>query len=616
LKVNRKFIQIVFLAAIFFGLFSPITVHAQTSSLTVEILDKDSRPITQIVDGNRIQLRVTFIETFSIQTPVDFLLDDQVIASCLVPVAETNCTTEFVETLGWFWAKGGVSTRSRRIQAKAGNEAAEIVVDISPRPVVLVHGLISTAEKFNVYINYLESIGLQGYAAGDGQFKGVLKMGDISNPAAPTLTIVQNAAQLDTYIDGVKRSTGAEQVDLLAHSMGGLVSRYYIHELMAEDDVAQLIMLGTPNGGSTCGGLLSSLGFFLPATLELQPGYLNNIFNRQITNTRGVPFHAVAGSFINDPAFSPCSGVPSDSSVSQASVQAVSLHLAGIPALEHNLLVTDEAAFKGLIQPLLQTPADGFAASPAIQPASVPVPGQFTQTYTGHLDKNASTSITIEIDAGVNVASFGLYDSTQSLQISVKGASGKTLELDLDNKGVVITDPETMLYLGYGFETPKPGAWVVTLSTSERTPSTGADYALYARFDGGAKLNAQVDELIPEIGQVLHLSASLEGGQIESALVNILLPNGASQPIQPSFSGNQATAEFIPQQKGLHGIEIMVTGVAADGFRIDRAASLALEAQAAPPSQLRTWAVLLGIITGLILLLALPVTLMIKRRRK
>ncbi len=611
-----KLIQIVLLAAIFFGLFSPIAVHAQTSSLTVEILDKDSHPITQVVDGNRVQLRATFSETVSIQTTADFLLDDQVIASCLVAAGERACATEFVETLGWFWAEGGVSTHSRRIQTKAGNEAGEIVVDISPRPVVLVHGLISTAQKFNVYLGYLESIGLKGYAAGDGQFKGVLNMGDTSNPAAPTLTIAQNAAQLDTYMEGVKRSTGAEQVDLLAHSMGGLVSRYYIHELMTEDDVAQLIMLGTPNGGSACGGLLSSLGFFLPSTLELQPSYLREIFNQQITNTRGVPFHAVAGSFINDPAFSPCSGVPSDSSVSQASVEAISLHLAGIPPLEHNFLVTDEAAFKGLVQPLLQTPTDGFAASFAVQPAAVPEPEQFTQTYTGHLDKNTSTAITIEIDAGVNVASFGLYDSTQSLQISVKGASGRTFELDLENKGVVITDPETMLYLGYGFEAPKPGAWVVTLSTSERTPSTGADYALYARFTGGAKLNAQVDELIPEIGQAVLLSASLEGGQIESARANILLPDGESQQIQLSLAGNQATAEFIPKQKGLHGIEIIVAGKAADGFRIDRAASLTVETHSAPPSQVRTWIVFLGIITGVILLLALPVTFIIKRRRK
>jgi pimeloyl-ACP methyl ester carboxylesterase len=615
LKVNIKLVQIV-LAAFLFGLVSPMAVHAQTSSLTVEILDKDAHSITQVVDGNRVQLRAAFGEAVSAQTPIDFLLDDQIIASCLVPTGEKSCATEFIETLGWFWAGGGVSTHSRRIQARAGNEASEIVVEISARPVVLVHGLISTAEKFDVYIDYLESIGLQGYAVGDGQFEGVLNMGDVSNPAAPTLTIAQNAAQLDSYIDGVKRSSGAEQVDLIAHSMGGLVSRYYIHELMTDDDVAQLIMLGTPNGGSTCGGLLSSLGFFLPAALELRPSYLNGIFNQQITNTRGVPFHAVAGSFINDPAFSPCSDVPSDSSVSQASVQAISLQLAGIPPLEHNFLVTDEAAFKGMLQPLLQTPKDGFAASSAFQPASVPEPGQFTQTYTGHLDKNTSTSITIEIDAGVNVASFGLYDSTRSLQISVKGASGKTLELDLENKGVLITDPETMLYLGYGFETPKPGAWVVTLSTSERTPSTGADYALYARFTGGATLNAQVDELIPEMGQAIHLSASLEGGQIESARANILLPDGETGQIQLSHTGNQATAEFIPRQKGLHGIEILVTGVTADGFRIDRAASLVLEAQTAPPSQLRTWAVLLGTITGVILLLALPVTLIIKRRRR
>jgi pimeloyl-ACP methyl ester carboxylesterase len=616
LKVNIKLTKIVLPAAIFFGLFSPIAVHAQTSSLTIEVLDKDSRPLTQIVDGNRVQLRVVLNETVNTQTPVDFLTDDKNIGSCLVAANETTCTTGLIETLGWYWAEGGVPAPSRKIQAMAGNEAGEITVDVLPRPVVLVHGLISTAEKFNTYLGYLESIGLKGYAVGDGQFEGVLHMGDTSNPAAPTLTIAENAAQLNIYIEGLKGRTGAEQVDLLAHSMGGLVSRYYIHELMADDDVAQLIMLGTPNGGSFCAGLLSSLGFFLPATLELQPSYLSEIFNQQITNTRGVPFHAVAGSFINDPAFSPCSGVPSDSSVSQASLEAIPLDLVGVPPLEHNFLVTDKAAFKELVQPLLQTPANGFVVSPSSQPASVPGPEQFTQTYTGHLDKSNSTSITIEIDAGVTVASFGLYDSTRSLQISVQGASGKTLELDLENKGIVITDPATMLYLGYGFENPKPGAWVVTLSTSERTPSTGADYGLYARFNGGASLNVQVDELIPEIGQAVILSASLEGGQIESARATILLPNGERQPIELALSENQVAAEFTPQQTGLHGIEIIVTGITADGFRVDRAASLAVDAHSAPPSQDRTRVIFLGTIAGIILLLALPILAIVKRRRK
>jgi pimeloyl-ACP methyl ester carboxylesterase len=605
----------LFLFTLLLGLLDPSSANAQGTTLTVEMLDSNARPLAQTVDGNRVQFRATPIESVNADTRVDFFLDEEAVASCFVLAKEKTCTTDLIETLGWYWAEGGVASPSRRIQAKAGNEAGEMVMTISPRPVVLVHGLLNTAEKFNEYLGYLESIGLNGYAVGDGQFKGKLNMGSPGNPATPTLTIAENAAQLDIYIDGVKKTTGAEKVDLIAHSMGGLVTRYYIHQLMTEDDVAQLIMLGTPNGGSPCGGMLSSLGFYMPATLELQASYINGIFNQQITNTRGVPFYAVAGSFITDPTLSPCSGVPSDSSVSQASVEAIPLRLVGLPPLEHNFLATDESAFRDFVQPLLQTPADAFASPLDLKPVFAPKLEQFTRTYSGHIEKDDSAPITIEIDEGVSVASFGLYDSTQSLQISVQGASGKTLELDLVNKGVVITDPETMLYLGYGFENPKPGAWVVTLTTSENTPATGADYALYARFTGGATLRAQADELLPELGQSVKLSAGLEGGQIEMTRANILLPNGERREIELSPSEGQFSAEFIPTQTGLHEIEIITTGTSAQGFRIDRAASLILEAQPAPPSPIRTWTILIGILIGIILLIALPFTAILKRRR-
>lgn len=580
MKRIMKQIYAFLLIALFCGLFTPGGVHAQTNSILIELLSQESKPITTIVDGNRIQLRAEVSKAVSAETQVDLFLDESLISSCTIAANETACTTEFIETLGWGWADSGIQTSQRTIKARAENEAGETVVQVKPRPVVLVHGLISTADKFSGYLNYLNVNSLQGYIVGDGQFDGTMNMGDLANPSAPTSTIAENAAQLDTYIEGVKQATGAEQVDLIAHSMGGLVSRYYIHQLMNEDDVAQLIMLGTPNGGSKCGGALASLGFYFPASLELQPSYLNDVFNTQVTNTRGVPFHAVAGSFITDPAISPCSGVPSDSSVSQASVQAIPLQLLGIPPLEHNFLVTDESAFRDLVLPLLQTTAEGFASQPSPAPAANPKPEQFTQTFTGHLEKDGSDSITIPIDPNVSVASFGLYDSTQSLQISVQGASGNSLELDLQNKGLVITDPQTLLYLGYGFEDPKPGAWVVTLTSSERTPATGADYALYARFTGGATLRAQASEFTVTIGKPVTFTAALEGGEIESAQAVILLPDGERQQIELTKSEEGFTAEYSPQLAGLHGAEIIVIGNTADGFPIHRAASLVIEAHA------------------------------------
>lgn len=56
---------------------------------------------------------------------------------------------------------------------------------------------------------------------------------------------------LKYWIDKAKQEAGAEKVDIVAHSMGGLISRSYIQGDNYRDDVDQLIMLGTPNHGSS-----------------------------------------------------------------------------------------------------------------------------------------------------------------------------------------------------------------------------------------------------------------------------------------------------------------------------------------------------------------------------
>ena len=68
--------------------------------------------------------------------------------------------------------------------------------------------------------------------------------------------VVQTKSEnIDTYalrlreiIQTVKYKTGKPKVILIAHSMGGLVSRKYL-QIFGEDDVEKLIMIGTPNQG-------------------------------------------------------------------------------------------------------------------------------------------------------------------------------------------------------------------------------------------------------------------------------------------------------------------------------------------------------------------------------
>lgn len=61
---------------------------------------------------------------------------------------------------------------------------------------------------------------------------------------------VETAELLKQKIDEVKLICGCEKVDLVAHSMGGLVARQYIQSDAYEQDVDQLIFLGTPHLGA------------------------------------------------------------------------------------------------------------------------------------------------------------------------------------------------------------------------------------------------------------------------------------------------------------------------------------------------------------------------------
>lgn len=51
-------------------------------------------------------------------------------------------------------------------------------------------------------------------------------------------------------IEKAKEKTGSEKVNLICHSMGGLVARSYIQSDVYQYDVEKLIMIGTPNAGA------------------------------------------------------------------------------------------------------------------------------------------------------------------------------------------------------------------------------------------------------------------------------------------------------------------------------------------------------------------------------
>jgi len=508
-RTVRTFFNLIAILAVTVSFFSTAqTASASPSTaagMVLTVLDRNGQTITSFTDGDEIRLNAKIPENANKPFLLSFQMDgaQDPVGKCVIASGSASCETNPISTLGWGWDSQGQQVKNHHISVFQGEDLqAAIDVGVKPRPVIMVHGFISNWEAWKNYLGpdgYLASIGLPGYAVGDGQAPGTLNTGSLSQPASRTNTIAENASILKDYIAGVKKATGAQKVDLLVHSMGGLISRYYIDRLMPEGEVAQLIMLGSPMAGSACADLPASLGFYLPASLEIQPSYVQGIFNQQIIHRHGVPFYDLAGTEITDPIKSPCTQVPTDLAVSLESVKAVPLHVSEMPVL-HTDLNTSSQVFNQFVKPLLQSPPGGFPVEPDPPvPTTAMQPLQFTHIFTGHVDLGQNPELVINIEPGVSVASFALFDDTHSLDVRVLGASGKEITLGPDNL-VKVEDPTALFYLGYGFNNPKPGAWKVTLLPTASTPAGGADYALTASFEGGAVLNASTGSLLPQVG--------------------------------------------------------------------------------------------------------------------
>ena len=387
-----------------------------------------------------------------------------------------------------------------------------------------------------------------------------------------------------------------------------MISRYYIDSVMKERDVAQLIMLWSPMGGSDCSVLPAALGFYLPASIEIRQSYMQGVFNNQIIHRKGVEFYDLGGTPILEEFKSPCTNVPNDTVVSFDSINAIKLQSEKIDAL-HSELTFSPVVFEKFVQPLLQKSAGTFTVGADDVPATVRSESlQFTRVYTGHVDAGGASELTINIDPNVTVASFALFDPTRSVTVNVVGASGNEIPLDTEKNGFIqVDDPASMVYLGYGFPNPKPGVWKVTVLASNVTPAGGADFAVSVYFVGGAVLRAQSNTLIPKPGEQVQLSAdvTLDGQllEIKQAQAVIRDPDGGVELVEFA-PGTNISAQWTPKVSGTHGVDIVITGTASDGAPVERTAFLSVDVQP-DPSKLQVTGNLVMVIGLVILVLGL-----------
>ncbi len=99
-----------------------------------------------------------------------------------------------------------------------------------PTPVILVHGFLGDPTNFLLLRGHLAALGVCNF---------------VSFSYPPRLDYQRLAVRLGEAIEALRRETGAREVDVLGHSLGGLVARYLV-EMAGGGPVRRLVTLGAP----------------------------------------------------------------------------------------------------------------------------------------------------------------------------------------------------------------------------------------------------------------------------------------------------------------------------------------------------------------------------------
>jgi pimeloyl-ACP methyl ester carboxylesterase len=464
-----------------------------------------------------------------------------------------------------------------KITTNKCSQAMETRTPVKPRPVILVHGYTGKSSDWADARRYLDGMHIPSYAV-EG-----LKMGDSNDSGAQTNTVAQNVAVLRDYVTRVQRDTGAASVDVLAHSMGGLVTRNYIHHMMptAPRTIRQLIMLGTPNGGSPLAYAPALAGRYMPASTELLPSYWE-VMNRYITERHGVRFRLVAGSA---QPFGMMSG-PDDCAVTVNSARAIPIDDANYRFVErqnfcapntlHSLLRTDQTIFEENVRAFLTDQgaqldrAEAEGVTPATEQAGVLEAAIFT------LAANVLQERSVWIDGQAEIV-FNVGVNDPAVRISLRDPRGQIVDLT-EGQPRLSADPLVPAY-SYRVAQPVPGEWAVIFES----PQAPAEASLLVLGSGeqprlAALASATID---PNGGAIvvtdtLETEGSLAGLQGE---VLVIAPSGERRSEPLAVLGGTTPAlgvRLAPAKPGVYTFLLRVTGT-INGRRFQRVSDLALE---------------------------------------
>ncbi|MBJ7905449.1 alpha/beta fold hydrolase [Streptomyces sp. NPDC004549] len=129
----------------------------------------------------------------------------------------------------------GLTQERRQAALPAPDGAARLPVPAGP-PVILLHGFIDNRSVFVLLRRSLAQHGRQRVES--------------LNYSPLTCDIRTAAELLARHVEEICERTGSRQIDIVGHSLGGLIARYYVQCLGGDLRVRTLVTLGTPHAGT------------------------------------------------------------------------------------------------------------------------------------------------------------------------------------------------------------------------------------------------------------------------------------------------------------------------------------------------------------------------------
>jgi pimeloyl-ACP methyl ester carboxylesterase len=147
----------------------------------------------------------------------------------------------------------GITQERRTGPPPPSPDATRLPTEARP-PVVLLHGFIDNRSVFVLLRRNLAQHGRQHVES--------------LNYSPLTCDIRTAAELLGRHIEEICERTGREQVDIVGHSLGGLIARYYVQRLGGDLRVRTLVTLGTPHSGTQVLPLMNAH----PIVRQMRPG--------------------------------------------------------------------------------------------------------------------------------------------------------------------------------------------------------------------------------------------------------------------------------------------------------------------------------------------------------